>query len=111
MAYAAHEGMAAEPTNSPVNTSNRLGPYGQWAADLLGTKPGALSWRNPKFKNLEAWRAEAVSKTRELLLIPDMPWTPEARVDRAFKYDGLAMEELSWQLPYGPRTRARSGRG
>lgn len=43
---------------------------------------------------------------RELLLIPDMPWTPAARVERQFEYDGLHIEELTWQLPYGPRTRA-----
>ncbi len=76
------------------------------AADLHGTEPAALSWRHPKFTDLEAWRAEAVAKTRELLLTPEMPWKPEAKVERRFEYDGLAMEELSWQLPYGPRTRA-----
>jgi dienelactone hydrolase len=103
---AVQNGVAAEAPKSPVHPNNRLGSYGQWAADLLDEGPGRLSWRNPKFKNLEAWRAEAVTKTRELLLIPDMPWKPEARVERAFAYDGLAMEELSWQLPYGPRTRA-----
>jgi lysophospholipase L1-like esterase/dienelactone hydrolase len=41
-----------------------------------------------------------------LLLIPDMPWKPEAKVERQFEHDGLHIEELSWQLPYGPRTRA-----
>lgn len=106
LAMTAAAAIAAEPANPPVSPNNRLGTYGPWAADLLGTQPGALSWRHPKFKNLEAWRAEAVAKTRELLLIPDMPWKPEAKVERTFEYDGLAMEELSWQLPYGPRTRA-----
>lgn len=90
----------------PVDATNMLGAYGPWAADWLGTKPGTLSWRNPKHTDLEKWRAEAVAKTRELLLIPDMPWKPEARVEKSYEFDGLAMEELSWQLPYGPRTRA-----
>jgi dienelactone hydrolase len=90
----------------PVDPNNMLGPYGQGASDWLGTRPGALSWRNRKFKDLEKWRAKAVAKTRELLLIPDMPWKPEVRVEKTYEFDGLAMEELSWQLPYGPRTRA-----
>lgn len=101
-----HSAMAAEATNPPVAANNMLGGYGQWASDLLGTHPGTLSWRNPQYTDLEAWRTAAVAKTRELLLIPDMPWKPEARVERTFEYDGLVMEELSWQLPYGPRTRA-----
>lgn len=96
----------AGKTPPPVDANNMLGPYGQWASDWLGTKPGTLSWRNKEFKDIEKWRANAVAKTRELLLIPDIAWKPEARVERAFEYDGLAMEELSWQLPYGPRTRA-----
>lgn len=106
MTCAAHPIVSAEATNPPVSANNMLGAYGQWASDWLGTKPGALSWRNPKYTDIEKWRAEAVAKTRELLLIPDMPWNPEVRVERRFEYDGLAMEELSWQLLYGPRTRA-----
>lgn len=89
-----------------MDPNNMLGAYGQWASDWLGTEPGTLSWRNPKYTDLEKWRARAVAKTRELLLIPDMPWKPVARVESACEFDGLAMEELSWQLPYGPRTRA-----
>lgn len=104
MELMAHAGVAAG--NPPVAANNMLGAYGQWASDLLGTQPGTLSWRNPQYTDIEQWRAAAVAKTRELLLIPDMPWKPEARVERTFEYDGLVMEELSWQLPYGPRTRA-----
>ena len=37
---------------------------------------------------------------------PDSGGTPQVTVHRQFTYDGLHMEELSWQLPYGPRTQA-----
>lgn len=96
---------AKQPADPPVG-DNMLGSLGQWASDLLGREPAALSWRQARFTDLEAWRRQARAKVEELLLIPDMPWKPEAKVERQFEHDGLHIEELSWQLPYGPRTRA-----
>lgn len=96
---------AARPADPPVG-ENMLGSLGQWGSDLLGRGPAALSWRRPQFTDLDAWRREARAKVEESLLIPDMPWKPEAKVERQFEFDGLHVEELSWQLPYGPRTRA-----
>ncbi|MEO2005807.1 MAG: prolyl oligopeptidase family serine peptidase, partial [Candidatus Poribacteria bacterium] len=37
---------------------------------------------------------------------PDRGPTPTVTVERRFEHDGLSIEELSWQLPYGPLTRA-----
>jgi dienelactone hydrolase len=37
---------------------------------------------------------------------PDTGETPQVTVQRQFVYDGLHVEELSWQLPYGPPTEA-----
>jgi dienelactone hydrolase len=37
---------------------------------------------------------------------PDAGQTPEVTLNSTFIYDGLHIEELSWQLPYGPRTEA-----
>jgi len=98
-------GAVAFADETPVGENN-LGSLGQWAANLLGREPAALSWRQPRFTDLEAWRREARGTVEKLLLIPDMPWKPEARVERQFEFDGVHVEELSWQLPYGPRTRA-----
>jgi dienelactone hydrolase len=72
----------------------------------VGKGPGALSFRNPKFKSLVACRRRALAKARELIAAPELPWRPKVRVERRFEFDGLAMEALSWQLPYGPRTEA-----
>jgi hypothetical protein len=98
-------GEARQAADEPVGET-MLGSLGQWGSDLLGRGPAALSWRNDRFADREAWRREAAAKVQELLLIPEMPWTPNVRVERQSEFDGLHIEELSWQLPYGPRTRA-----
>ena len=87
-----------------------IGDYGPWAAGLVGAgadRPGQLSFRNDCFTSLPAWRKKAMAKTLELLAQPAKPAGRLAvRVERKVCHDGLAFEELSWQLPYGRRTRA-----
>lgn len=85
---------------------NMLGAYGSWAADLISDAPGELSLRNPRWDDLELWRVAGHDRLRHRLAAPVVQGTPAVTVERQFTYDGLAMEELSWQLPYGPRTRA-----
>jgi dienelactone hydrolase len=99
------DAQAKARVEEPVG-ENMIGAYGQWASSLLTKKLPLLSYRNPQYQALEDWRTKARQKTTELLLIPDMPWKPEAKVEKQFEYDGLSMEALSWQLPYGPRTQA-----
>ncbi|WP_229311582.1 alpha/beta hydrolase family protein [Larkinella rosea] len=83
-----------------------IGSYGPWAASLQ--RQGALSFRNDRWKpeQLARWKKEALTKTRELVAAPPQPATPSVRVDRTFEYDGLQIEELTWQLPYGRPTKA-----
>ena len=38
--------------------------------------------------------------------MPESGGTPQVTVNAQYEYDGLHTEELSWQLPYGPRTEA-----
>ncbi|WP_421829172.1 alpha/beta hydrolase family protein [Larkinella sp.] len=87
-------------------TKSIIGLYGSWAASLQ-TQP-SLSFRNARWKpeQLTRWKKEALEKTRELVAAPPQPATPEVRIDRTFEYDGLMIEEISWQLPYGRPTRA-----
>jgi dienelactone hydrolase len=42
----------------------------------------------------------------ERLAIPDIGGMPEVKLIRTTEYDGLHIEELSWQLPYGNPTAA-----
>lgn len=91
-----------------------LGAYGAWAAGLLAGSsletPGPLSFRNARWKSADEWRAAARAKLGELLACPcersEPPVAPRARLVRGFHLDGLEGEELEWQLPYGPPTRA-----
>lgn len=85
---------------------NMIGAYGPWAAALAGEGPAKFSWRHEQWTDLEAWRTAARQRLLERMAPPDSGGTPQVTVHRQFTYDGLHMEELSWQLPYGPRTQA-----
>ena len=86
--------------------ANMIGAYGPWAASLVPDEPGRLSFRRGLWADVEAWRPLARARLMECLCQPDTGGPPEVRVERHTAYDGVEVEELSWQLPYGPRTRA-----
>lgn len=79
-----------------------IGAYGGWAASLVGEGPAALSFRQPHWNNVEEWRPVARQRVLDCLAMPDAGNTPAVTVQRSYQYDGLQVEELSWQLPYGP---------
>jgi dienelactone hydrolase len=87
---------------------NMLGAYGPWAAGLVGEGPARLSFRDERVRagELDAWRKGARQRVRDCLLQPSTGPTPKAQVQHQFDYDGLHVEHLSWQLPYGPATEA-----
>ena len=84
---------------------NMLGAYGEWAAQQM-LDPPRLSFRQPMFGNVEAWRAVARARFRESLLGPGPAATPVALLQHQFEFDGLSIEHLQWQLPFGPPTEA-----
>ena len=83
-----------------------IGAYGPWAAGLAGDGPGRLSFRNPRFGDLEAWRTVARARIAACLAEPDAGPTPKAELQHAFEFEGLSVEHLQWTLPYGPPTEA-----
>lgn len=85
---------------------NSIGAYGSWAAQLVGRGPAALSLRSGKFRNLEQWRRKARARVWDCLAAPELPRLPKVKVEARGAYDGLHVEMLSWQLPWGPRTEA-----
>lgn len=93
--------MAVDPV--PLNM---IGAYGPWAASLVGEGPARMSLRNPKWTDVEAWRTAARQRLRDCLLQPDAGGVPKAEVVHRFDFDGLDIEHLSWQLPFGPPTEA-----
>lgn len=104
-AGAGYQNMDTSNTSNMSVQKSIIGGYGTWAASLVSSPP-SLSFRNPKWTDQSKWKKEAVAKTRELLASPEVAAIPTVRVERKYEYDGLEIEELSWQLPYGNPTKA-----
>ena len=83
-----------------------IGLYGQWASSLTEGKLPSLSYRRKEFSNVDAWRKTARSRLIERLGIPNIGGTPKVNINKQYTYDGLHIEELTWQLPYGRPTEA-----
>lgn len=83
-----------------------IGLYGKWAASLTEGKLPSLSFRNKEWADPAKWQATAKARATERMAIPDIGRTPEITIRKKYTYDGLQVEELSWQLPYGRPTEA-----
>jgi len=86
-------------------TPNMLGAYGDWAAHAVADPP-RLSFRQPMFTNVDSWRPVARARYREALLGPGGAATPVPVIQHHIEFDGLSIEHMQWQLPYGPPTEA-----
>lgn len=82
-----------------------LGAYGDWAAGIVPDPP-RLSFRRNEFKDVAAWKRQARQRYLDALLQPNTGGTPRATVQHHVEFDGLEIEHLNWQLPYGPPTEA-----
>jgi dienelactone hydrolase len=87
------------------NPKSLIGHYGPWAASLMDD-PAPLSFRHNKWIDLEQWRKQAMEKMLEFVAMPDAGGVPNVTVNKKYVYDGLDIEEISWQLPYGRPTEA-----
>src|SRR5439155_2308673 len=83
-----------------------IGLYGDWAAGLNENKLPSFSFRRNGWKNIGEWRQAARKRLKERMSIPGIGTRPRATVNKQYIYDGLHIEELSWQLPYGRATEA-----
>jgi dienelactone hydrolase len=83
-----------------------IGIYGEWAAGLIKKELPSFSFRRKEFDDIEKWRKTARARAMERLAIPDIGGTPQVKVNRQYNFDGLHIEELTWQLPYGRPTEA-----
>jgi dienelactone hydrolase len=99
--------------NNTVNTMEQnesavsiIGAYGVWAAGLIESHLPSMSFRRKENTNLQAWRKSARQKVLSRLSMPSAGKMPEVTVRKQYEYDGLHIEELTWQLPYGPSTDA-----
>lgn len=85
--------------------ANMIGAYGEWAAGLAEDPP-RLSFRRPEYRHLPTWKPQARARYLQALLQPDSGGVPQAQVQHRFSYEGLDVEHLTWELPYGPPTEA-----
>jgi dienelactone hydrolase len=85
-----------------------IGAYGPWAVGLVGDGPARLSFRQDRFPpgEVEGWRKTARDRLKECLLQPESGGVPRAQIQHELVYDGMHVEHLTWQLPYGPPTEA-----
>lgn len=98
--------MEANSTNgdNAKESLSVIGLYGIWAASLNKKNLPKLSFRRKEFDNLNLWRSEAKKRLAERLAIPDVGGLPAVKIKKQYEYDGLHIEELNWQLPYGRST-------
>ena len=83
-----------------------IGLYGKWAVDLTSKKLPSLSFRNKNFTNVQSWQKMTRKKFAERLASPAIEGVPQVTIKKQYIYDGLHIEELTWQLPYGRLTHA-----
>jgi dienelactone hydrolase len=104
-----------EPKNNFSNThmegnkfnegESIIGLYGEWANSLNKDKLPAYSYRRTEWTDLPAWKNAAKQRLLERLAIPAIGGIPKIIVKNRHSFDGLDIEEISWQLPYGRPTK------
>jgi dienelactone hydrolase len=83
-----------------------LGGYHDLFATCFAEAQFRLSYLAREWPELELWRQEARGKLLELLSFRPRPVPLNARPERRIEHDGLEIEEVSWDVGYGPRCRA-----
>jgi dienelactone hydrolase len=98
--------------NIALNTLNLqqqesiIGLYGPWATGLNSKTIPSHSFRNPAWKNVKTWQKAARKVTMDRMGIPALSNSPAVNVKKKYTYDGLDVEELTWDLGYGRATEA-----
>src|SRR5215831_7313853 len=83
-----------------------IGGYGSWAASLNRDELPSFSLRSKRFAGIAEWRESARKCVMERMAIPGIGSTPMVTLNKEYVHDGLHIEEISWQLPYGRPTEA-----
>ena len=92
-----------KPEESKISV---IGQYGSWASSLNGDRIPSMSFRRKESVSLQKWQKDALARVKERMAIPDIGSAPGVTVKNQYVYDGLQIEELTWQLPYGRPTEA-----
>lgn len=90
----------------PEKGLSLIGPYGEWASNLYQKELPLHSFRRPEWTDLGQWRPVASETLKDRMGLPELGGVPVVTINKQYSYDGLHIEELSWQLPYGRPTEA-----
>jgi dienelactone hydrolase len=83
-----------------------IGLYGAWANSLNENRLPTLSFRNKEWQDIASWQKFARQRVADRMAIPNIGGIPSVTVTKKYVYDGLHIEEMNWQLPYGRPTEA-----
>ncbi len=83
-----------------------IGVYQELADAVLAQGPPALSYLARDWPEPDAWRVEARAKLLELLAFRPRPVPLAPRLVRRVERDGLEIEEVAWDVGYGPACEA-----
>jgi dienelactone hydrolase len=95
-------------SNTVTTTQDQsiIGLYGSWATSQMQKQLPAFSFRKKEWKNLGEWKKAARAQVMQRMAVPNLGGMPQVKVNKSYTFDGLHIEELSWQLPYGRPTEA-----
>jgi len=83
-----------------------LGDYSRWLAEQMNLeRVPEYSFLNPAYKDVGKWREQALKVFESFILAPELA-APKVALLWTKNYDGLQIEKLSWQLPFGGATEA-----
>jgi dienelactone hydrolase len=74
--------------------------------DKVATKEPSLSFLTKSWPNVDVWKKQARSKVSELLAFDPQNTPLDPRIESRKQNDGVTQEEVSYAMPYGPRTHA-----
>lgn len=83
-----------------------MGVYQELVDEVLSQQGATLSYLARDWPEMNIWRAEARGKLLELLAFRPKPAPLDARLERRIVHDGVEIEEVSWNVGYGPRCQA-----
>jgi len=83
-----------------------VGVYQELMDRVMAQQPFELSYLAREWPELATWRVQARGKLLELLAFAPKPAPLKARQERQVSHDGVTIEEVSWEVGYGPRCQA-----
>lgn len=94
------------PDPHSENGESIIGTYGGWAEKMMDQRMPSHSFRRDEWKDLDSWKQAALEKAHDRIAAPDLGEVPKAVVNNRYTFDGLEIEEISWQLPTGGTSEA-----